>query len=178
MTDLRTLIGTRVLDAELAALAWLLAERGVPIVIAARERAGALELRAALSSLVLSGRGEARDALAGGVVIGGSLEDVLRHLGADGLSDETRDIGLVLVLADGRVAAAHYVRPVERDAAGHLQRRPPAVLSAWNAAADRLDHFWWAVTDELATRADMTRHVLEDEHERRVAALAGPVSRA
>ena len=45
--------------------------------------------------------------------------------------DELRALGLVVVLgADDRIHAAHLLRPVERDGAGHLQRRPPAVLAA------------------------------------------------
>ena len=62
----------------------------------------------------------------------------------DGLpEDAVRRLGVVLVLATVpsvapgpvvdrlRVVAAHYLRPLERDAQGHLQRRPPAVLATW-----------------------------------------------
>jgi hypothetical protein len=105
-------------------------------------------------------------------VLGRSLQDVLRVLGGGGeLSDETRDLGIVLVVRDGRIDVAHYVRPVERDAAGHLQHRPPGVLSARNTATGELDHFYWAFTEELATRAGMTRNELEDEHDARVRQL-------
>jgi hypothetical protein len=176
VSGLRALVANGQLDAELAALVWLLAERGVPLVVASADQEVAGAVRRAFSAQVL-GAQPGRDAVAGGVVIGRSLEDVLRRLGDSGEggpSDASRDIGVVLVLDAGRVAAAHYVRPVERDAAGHLQRRPPAVLSSWNAAAGALDHFYWAVTDELATRAAMTRHELEDDHERRTAALSAP----
>jgi hypothetical protein len=115
----------------------------------------------------------ARDAIAGGVVIGSSLEDVLRVFGgASEITDDTRDLGVVLVISDGRLQVAHYVRPVERDAAGHLQRRPPAVLGARDATTGDLDHFYWAYTDELATRAGITRQQLEDERDARARQLS------
>ncbi len=87
-------------------------------------------------------------------MLAGSLEDVLRVLGGSSeISDDTRDLGVVLVFKDGRLSVAHYVRPIERDAAGHLQHRPPAVLSARDRTSGVLDHFYWAFTEELATRA-------------------------
>jgi hypothetical protein len=95
-------------------------------------------------------------------VLGGSAE----------ISDDTRDLGIVLVIEDGRIAVAHYVRPVERDAAGHLQRRPPAVLSARNPVSGQLDHFYWAYTDELASRAGITRRQLEDDRDARARQLS------
>ena len=93
------------------------------------------------------------------------------------IADEVRDLGIVLVLRDGRVVAAHYVRPVERDGAGHLQRRPPALLAAWSPDAAAPDHFYWAITDELATRAGMERDEFEDEHRRRRERLVNLVPR-
>jgi hypothetical protein len=88
------------------------------------------------------------------------------------MADESRDVGVVIVLAPApapapesavpRVRLAHYVRPIERDGGGHIQRRPPAVLSAWNERAERLDHFYWAITDELAMRAGLERRDFED----------------
>ena len=118
------------LDAELAALVWLLAERGIPLVVASTDRDAAQEVRGAFAGQVLAEH-RSRDAIAGGVVIGSSLEDVLRLLGGAAgptgeLADETRDLGVVLILEGDRLKVAHYVRPIERDAAGH----PPAVLSA------------------------------------------------
>jgi hypothetical protein len=172
---LTELVAAEELDADLAGLLWLLADHGVPLVVAATDRHAAERLRGAVARAVRASQ-PALDALPGGVVIGDSLEDVLRRMGdagsaQSGPSDDARDLGVVVVVRDGRPAAVHYMRPVERDAAGHLQRRPPAVLSAWNAGAGRLDHFYWAVTDELATRAGMTRHAFEDEHERRAGQL-------
>ena len=38
---------------------------------------------------------------------------------------------------------------------------PGIVSSAWNERSGRFDHFAWAIHDELATRAGMTR----DEYE-------------
>ena len=152
------------LDAELGALVWLLAERGVPLVVAAQDRELADRMRVALGDP------------SGGVISADSLERVLTIIGAEApasgeLPDEARDLGVVLVIDDGRVAAAHYVRPLERDAAGHVQRRPPAVLSARREAEGVLEHFYWAVTDELATRAGMTRADFEERHEAMVRQL-------
>jgi hypothetical protein len=169
-TDLRTLVATDALDADICSLALVLAEHGVPLVVASGDRGLAEDVRRAFADQVRVTQ-PARDAIAGGVVIGTSLEDVLRVLGGSSeLSDDTRDLGVVLIFNDGRFAIAHYVRPVERDGAGHLQRRPPAVLSA-RAATGGVDHFYWAYTDELALRAGITRHELEDEQAARSRAL-------
>jgi hypothetical protein len=103
-----------------------------------------------------------------------SLEGVLRLLGGDAaLNDATRDLGLVVIHDGRRVRSAHYVRPVERDGAGHLQRRPPAVLADWNERAGRFDDFSWAVTDELAARTGLTRRELEDQRDSRRDQLSG-----
>jgi hypothetical protein len=154
------------LDADLVALVWLLAESGVPLTVASDDPDAARELRAAVGALMPDHH--ASDlALAGGSVRATSLEQVLAVLGGSPgaeIDDAARDLGVVLVLADGHVTAAHYVRPVERDAAGHLQRRPPALLSAWNDGAARHDNFYWAITDELATRAGMAQADFEAEH--------------
>ena len=162
---LTALIADGVLDADLAALLWILSERGVPLVAAADDLVAARALRNSLADLLPADRRSTDVRLAGGVVAGSSLEDVLRLLGGrpgDPLPDDARDLGVVVIVADGRVASGHYVRPVERDGAGHLQRRPPAVLSARDRDSGRLDHFHWGITDELAARAGMTREELED----------------
>ena len=195
---LAQLVAREALDPELAALIVVLAEHGLPLTVASPELAGARQLRAAVTSHVLASN-PSRDSIAGGVVIGTSLEDVLRILGgavdtATGeMADESRDVGVVIVLgstgpvgaakvpgsdAPGRadvqrVRLAHYVRPVERDGAGHIQRRPPAVLSAWNADRNQLDHFYWAITDELATRVGIDRDELERAHAALARRLAG-----
>jgi hypothetical protein len=92
-----------------------------------------------------------------------SLRELLERLGADpvGLSeDELRVLGLVVVVDDGGVAAVHLLRPVERDAGGHLQRRPPAVLAARAAGDARWDHFAWGIEPELADRVDRSERDL------------------
>ena len=71
--------------------------------------------------------------------------------------DELSHLGVVLVLRRPdarrrRIAAAHYVRPLSRDAHGHVQRLGPAVLATWDPASDRLEQFGWAVIPELAAR--------------------------
>ncbi len=91
---------------------------------------------------------------------GDSLDDVLAALRASPVrltDDELSRLGVVLVLrrASGgrrRVVAAHYLRPVARDMHGHVQRLGPAVLTTWDPATDRFEHFGWGVTPELAMR--------------------------
>ena len=179
------LISSGALDAELAALLWVLVEAGVPLVAAARETTHGEALRSAIG-LLAAERGAVDDgAIAGGTVRAASLEDVLRLTGGAGeapdVGDEARDLGVVCVIRDATpagqpragfvVSTAHYVRPVERDAAGHLQRRPPAILTAWDERARRFDHFFWAITDELATRSAMGPDDFDDTHRRRTALL-------
>jgi len=174
--DLRTLVATEAMDAELAALVLVLAEHGVPLTVASLDRPAAAAARQAFADQIRAAQ-PARDSITGGVVLAGSLEDVLRVLGGStDISDDTRDLGIVLVFRDGRLAVAHYVRPVERDAAGHLQRRPPAVLSARVDKSGVLDHFYWAYTEELAARAGLTRAQLEDERDARARQLSAGAS--
>ena len=144
-----------VLDAELAGLLWVLTDNGVPLVVASRLPEAATELHSAFTA-------------AGGVLVADSLEEVLRLSGAPfgAIPDELRELGVVLIVGQvggwARVTAAHYVRRLERDAGGHLQRRPPAVLAAWDATDNRLEHFWWAITAELADHAGMDADELEN----------------
>lgn len=158
MADRSAIVGAiahGVIDAELAALLWVLTDSGVPLVVASRLSEAATQLRAAFTNN------------AGGVLVADSLEEVLRLSGAPGgaIPDELRELGIVVIVGEvggwARVMAAHYVRRLERDAAGHLQRRPPAVLAAWDHADGRLEHFWWAITAELADHAGTTGDELE-----------------
>jgi hypothetical protein len=181
MSDPASLVGLVAadeIDAELAALLWLLAEHGVPLVSASTDRGAAERTRAAVARAVRATQ-PALDSLAGGTLIAGSLEDVLRlSTGSpDGgqVTDSARDLGVVLVRDGGHVTSAHYIRPVERDGAGHLQRRPPALLAARNPESGQLDHFWWSITEELADRAGMDRAGFEDEHQRRAGQLGSGV---
>jgi hypothetical protein len=87
--------------------------------------------------------------------------------------DELRALGIVVVLEGGRATAVHYVRPVERDKEGHLQRRPPAVLATWDPERAAFEHFAWAVTPELAVRVGRTQADLEEEQARRQASFTG-----
>ena len=176
---LAALIAAKVIDVELAALVWLMTENGVPLVVAARDGDAARGLRSAIGALLPDDRRASDMALSGGTFVADSFEEVLRTSGAlpEGpngeVADSARDLGIVLVMRDGNVRAAHYVRPVERDGAGHIQRRPPAILSASATEGDGpVDQFYWAFTDELAKRAGMDRDEFDDEHRRRVARLA------
>jgi len=186
------------MDAELAAIAWLLVEARIPLVIATpagRLRAGGQLLEAVVGSVrpdveVADLQAPLRAAGAGNLVRGrrpagvleaGSLEEVRRVLGGPPLpldEDALSFLGLVLVLGreDGdaapagplRVVAAHYVRPLARDAHGHSQRLPPAVVAAWDAKARRYEHFAWGVLPEIAARLGRKAGDLErDLHHRR-----------
>jgi len=106
---------------------------------------------------------------------GERLEDVLTRLAArpvGAIDDELTRLGLVLVLApvgdeQVRVVAAHYMRPVSRDAEGHIHRFAPAVLATWDARTARFEHFSWAISDELAGRVGITAAELERQQTRR-----------
>ena len=117
-----------------------------------------------------------------------SLEEVLVELGGldVGLtSDELSRLGVVLVVralrdqATGvvirRVVAAHYVRPVVRDAAGHVQRPGPAVLATWDPGADRFEDFAWGIAPELAERVGRKAGDFDAERDRRAEYLTGLV---
>ena len=135
-----------------------------------------------------------------------SLEELFAELHAPPVSataDEIRRMGVVIVLRlfdqDGdvvrfpegsleaelgplqpwvrrRAVAVHYLRPVERDANGHLQRRPPAVLATWDAEADCFEHFAWGITGELAMRVGRSDVEFQREHAARTDYLRGLVA--
>lgn len=185
--SLATQIAEGVLDADLAALVWLLAEGGVPVVVVG---SASQSDRASLASALLS-TDPRRPAvvfdadtepptLAGlaALLQGGSgvalvsdaadLEAALERLHAPPAElpyDAIRRLGAVIVLAatpgGPRVVAAHYLRPTERDGQGHVQRRAPAVLAAWDAATNAWEHYAWGITPELADRIDRSQADIE-----------------
>jgi hypothetical protein len=185
--DLVRLVRDGTLDAELAALLWILAGDGVPLIVAGDAD---LATRSGIATALLDTPPEAPwvlidadetppDAatlgarLRGGVRTGltlraGTLPETLERLSGTGTGlseDALRRLGVVLVIApDGRTGAAHYLRPIERDAQGHIQRRPPAVLAARNERTDELEDFAWGVTPELADRVDRSQGDLERRH--------------
>jgi len=193
------LVARGTMDAELAALVWLLAAGGVPLVVAAppdRLGAAAELLRGVLASVrpdadapelvepltTTRARRVVRGTRAGGILAGASLEDVFAALSAPPLPlapEELTFLGCVLVLgstspvAGGargrlRVVAAHYVRPLARDAHGHPQRLGPAVLAKWAAGEGHYEHFAWGVLPEIAARLGVRAGDLEaDLHHRR-----------
>jgi hypothetical protein len=117
----------------------------------------------------------------GATIHADSLAEVFGLLGgpAVGLTmDELSRLGVVLVLrmvAGGkrRLTAAHYVRPVVRDAGGHVQRLGPAVLATRDPATDTLDQFWWGILPELAERSGRRAGDFEAEQALRAGYLAG-----
>ncbi len=144
-------------DPRLAAVVWLLAEGGVPLVVADRD---AVAGRALADALDAFGRPPVLLSAFPRSIKAASLDEVQARL-ADApytlTEDAIRSVGVVIVLAelpDGRrrIRAAHYVRPLEQDPEGHVQRRPPALLAAWDAERDRLDDYAWGITTELAGR--------------------------
>ena len=190
------LVSTGVLDAELAALVWLLVESHVPVVVAVpdgRAAAGAQLLAGLLESIrpdvdaaalqaPMTAAGASsltRGRRAGGVLEAGSLGEVRERLGIGPLPlnpDQLTFLGCVLVLGEStgarrgrlRVTVAHYVRPLARDAHGHAQRLDPAVLAAWDDRIGRYEHFAWGVLPEIADRLGRRAGDLEaDLHHRR-----------
>jgi hypothetical protein len=165
------------LDAPLAACVWLLAEGGVPVVVAGPERVTAERLADVLGAfgrppVLLDAFPRSLEAA--------SLEDVQARLAEapyDLTEDAIRSVGVVLVvrvLSDGRrrVVAAHYVRPLEQDPRGHVQRRPPALLAAWDAEEDRFDDFAWGISAELAGRVGREPAAFERARDDRASLLA------
>jgi hypothetical protein len=190
------LIARGVLDAELAALVWILVEGRIPLVVAApadRVGAGGQLLAGIIGSVhpdsavdaIVGPMGPAaassliRGRRAGGVVEAGSLADVRAKLGSGPLpltDDQLTFLGCVLVVGAAgesgrgrlRVTSAHYVRPLARDAHGHSQRLDPAVLAAWDPRLERYEHFAWGVVPEIADRLGRRAGDLEaDLHHRR-----------
>ena len=184
------------MDAELAALVWVLVEARIPLVVAAPEgRAGAggellgaiigsihpdEALEPLLTPMGAAGAGSlVRGRRAGGVVEAGSLGEVRQRFGGGPLpltEDQLTFLGCVLVLGEPdekgrgrlRVIAAHYVRPLARDAHGHSQRLGPAILATWDQRLEKYEHFAWGVIPEIAARLGRRTGDLEaDLHHRR-----------
>lgn len=121
------------------------------------------------------------------------LAGVLAVLRRQGLTDdEISFMGVVLVVGEpdgstrsdddngpdgaaprARLVAAHYLRPVVRDAGGHPRHLGPAVLATWNSGTAGWEDFAWGIVPDLAERTRMRAGDLEAERERRAAALAG-----
>ncbi|MGD8683571.1 MAG: hypothetical protein PVG27_06470 [Chloroflexota bacterium] len=194
---LPTLLREGVLDARTAGLLWLLQEGGVPLVVGgsapAKQRQ---QLAVALQSIDPGSRWVLLDAneepvtterlaalLLGGsglglIVDAADLEGVMARLQLQGLpEDAVRRLGVVVIAdetaAGLRCVVVHYLRPTERDAQGHVQRRPPAVLTAWDDEGDRFDDYAWGITPELADRVDRAQADLEERLADRERFLAG-----
>ena len=221
--SLARLVAAGVIDAELAALAWLLLEDGIPVLVVGMEVVARDELLDALvaampgtrrpdraapvgegrlvrvaGTLATStppgilraalGRTTGRSGLAA-TIEGTDLAEALAVLRRQGLSeDEASFLGSVLVLGptaepdavmsvrDQRVVAAHYLRPVARDAGGHVQRLGPAVLATWDADRGAYDHFEWGIYPELAARTGRRAGDLESAHRARAEELRSRAS--
>ena len=226
--SLARLVAGGVVDAELAALAWLLLEDGIPVLVVGMEEVTRDELLDALAAALPASRrpnpaapvgegrlvrvpgtlatstppGSLRAALArttarsglAATIEGTDLAEALAVLRRQGLSeDEASFLGTVLVLGpvadrpvadrpaaepgaampgrDQRVVASHYLRPVARDAGGHVQRLGPAVLATWDAEHGAYDHFEWGIYPELAARTGRRAGDLEAAHRGRAEEL-------
>jgi hypothetical protein len=192
------LIRDGVLDASLTSLIWLLVDDAVPLLVtgtapaeARREVAGALlSIDPTTAWLVLDAEVEpptlARLSalLQGGSRLGitvtapdlpAALERLLAPPGRLPY-DAIRRLGIVVTLEQTsrglRCRLVHLLRPTERDAQGHVQRRPPAILASWDEAADRYDDYAWALTPELAERLGRRQAELEEHHRARADLLA------
>jgi hypothetical protein len=133
----------------------------------------------------LAFRSLSRGAVMAASVGGDSLEDVFARLRGPDIrlsDDEISFLGLVLIIravesptggSVDRVAAAHYVRPVARDPAGHLQRLGPAVLATWDPATDSFEHYAWGISAELASRTGLRPGDVDGQLERRSSFLTG-----
>jgi hypothetical protein len=222
--SLPRLVAGGVLDAQLAALAWLLLEDGVPVHVGGPghgKRGGrdgddgrdalldalvaALPsdrrpdpsapvaerrlVRVAGSLAISTPPGTLRAAISATTGRSGlattieatDLAEILDVLRGQGLADdEISFLGAVLVLGTegepgvgprggtggslARVVAAHYLRPVARDAGGHIQRLSPAILATWDPDRSQYDHFAWGIYPELAARTGRRAGDLEREH--------------
>jgi len=74
------------------------------------------------------------------------------------------------------VTATHLLRPPLRDGHGHVQRQGPAVLTTWDPAIGRFEHFSWAVLPELAVLIERRAGDLESDIAARTDLLAGLVA--
>lgn len=190
-TDPRVLLREGTLDARTLALLWLLSDGGVPLVVAgpapaAQRQSLALSLLSidpARPWVLLDVDHEEVDAerlaalLRGGSALGLSmaaddLESVIDGLVAQGLpEDGVRRLGVVVIAAQisGRLrcTVVHYLRPPERDAQRHVQRRPPAVLAAWDEREDSFEDYAWGITPELADRVGRAQADLEERQSER-----------
>ncbi len=196
LADPLALLHRGTLDSRTLALLWLLTDGGVPLVVAGPAPA---EQRAALAGALLSvdpsrrwvvldadeeevSSGRLAALLRGGSGVGitlgaADLAAVLEELAAGGLpEDAIRRLGVVVVATDTpkgmRCSVVHYLRPTERDAQGHLQRRPPAVLTAWDERGDTFEDYAWGITPELADRVDRAQADLEERQADRARFLA------
>jgi len=161
LPELARLLRAGAIDAELAALVWILAEGGLPIHVAAALPDEAAAVARSLEDLVRPVH----------VLDGDSLEAVLAAT-----IDEPALLGVVIVVRGARVVAAHWVRPSLRDGAGHLRAQGPAVLSTWDERMGAYEHFAWGVIPELAAIIGMKAGDFEidfDGRRDRVNALAG-----
>lgn len=119
----------------------------------------------------------------GATIHADSLEEVFDALHGPPVAltdDELTRLGVVLIVRAyppppgdveagpvRRVVAAHYVRPLARDAHGHVQRLGPAVLATWDEREDDFEHFSWGILPELADRTGRRAGDFEQELERR-----------
>jgi hypothetical protein len=164
---IQRLLSHGVVDPPIGALVWTLVEGGVPVLVCGPAEEGDLQpIADALGETApVRTLADGRSVKPARILRAGSLKEAFEILAGEpfNLSDDAlRDLGLVVVLRDGRADAVHYVRPVERDGEGHLQHRPPAVLATWNADRQSFDQFAWAMAPELGARVGRTQAEFEE----------------
>jgi hypothetical protein len=133
------------------------------------------DLAEALAMLRRQGISDDEASFLGTVLV---LRPVADRLVADRLVADrpTAEPDAVMSGRDQRVVAAHYLRPVARDAGGHVQRLGPAVLATWDADRGAYDHFGWGIYPELAARTGRRAGDLEAAHRARAEELRSRAS--
>jgi len=79
---------------------------------------------------------------------------------------DLRGLGLVVILDESRLVAAHLLHKGEA-----TERRAPTLLAVWDARARAWDDFAWAAAPEAAQRCGFTQPEYESRRQERLAIL-------
>jgi hypothetical protein len=79
---------------------------------------------------------------------------------------DLRGLGLVVILDESRLIAAHLLHKGEA-----TERRAPTLLAVWDARARAWDDFAWAAAPEAAQRCGFTQPEYESRRQERLAIL-------
>jgi len=101
-----------------------------------------------------------------------ALFDALRATPLRLPEDDLQQLGVVLRVDTTRVLAAHLLHP-----SVGTTRRPPTLLTNWDASAGRWDDFTWAALPAFAERSRMNQAKYDAIHQARMTILGAPASR-